>query len=435
MRREASGGVGEKRGPPIGVDPDYVVDLLKRAVATPSITGNEAAVARLFAHELEAIGLDRVELFDFEPGRPNVVGVLDGSSQGQTTMLAGHLDTVHVEGWEDRWRGTERESPFCAAVVDGELWGRGAADMKAGVVAAVAAAKAIRDAGVRPRADLVLALVGDEESGQPNSGLSDGMKAVVGRIERAEIPKPDFAVYAEPTALDVHSAQMGFFIARITVLGRGAYFGKPWLGVDAIRGAHELLSELWAYNEGLWDKAHHELLGHPFLLVTEIHGGGYIAVPERCRIDLIRKLLPSETLNEAARELEDLLEKLAIRRGIRTEITYTAARDHRLGGTPVETSAELPPVRALRDALRAVTGKPDVVSGAPYWSEISFLSRLGVPSVYFGPGDIGLCHTVEERVPVAEVVAAAEVFTRFIENYSGLNDPARAGSVSKGERC
>lgn len=404
------------------VDPDWTIGLLQRAVQTPSITGDEGAVAQLFLAELEGLGLDRAEQFEFEPGRPAVWGVLRGSGGGSSVLFAGHLDTVHVRGWEDRWRGTERESPFSAAIVDGELYGRGAADMKAGIVAAVSALRAIREAGVRPRGDVVVAFFGDEESGEPRSGYSAGMKAIAAKVRSGEIPPADFAVYTEPTTLDVYTAQMGFMIADVTVLGESAYFGTPWLGVDALRGAHKVLSGLFAHSDEIWSRDEHELLGRAFLLVTAIEGGGYIAVPERCKLSLIRKVLPSETLDRARSELDSVLAKLAVSDGIRTEIEYTAPRDHRFGGTPVETSADLPQVARLVDAVHAVTGRRDVIRGAPYWSEISFLESLGIPAVYCGPGDISICHTVNERVPVREVVDGARVLAAFVAEQCGIEE-------------
>lgn len=404
------------------LDGDAVVELLRRTVQTPSITGEEADFAGLVAEELRAAGLDRVESFEFKPGRPDVWGVLEGSGNGRSVMFLGHLDTVHVKGWEDRWRGTERESPFSGAIVDGELYGRGAGDQKAGIAAVIGALKAIAAAGTRPTGDVVVAFVGDEESGEPGTGLSDGIKEIVKKIRSGEIPQADFAIYTEPTTLNVYAAQMGFLIAEITVQGESAYFGKPWLGIDALRGAHKVLGELFAYSGELWDRAEHPLLGRAFVLSYAIEGGGYIAVPERCRIELIRKILPGGTLDEAGSELESLLQKLAIQDGVRTEIRYTAARDHRLGGTPAETPPHLPAVKELGEALREVTGQTTVISGAPYWSEISFMNALGIPAVYCAPGDITNCHTLYERVEVKQVIDAAAAFARFIGKWSGLEE-------------
>lgn len=404
------------------VDGEEVVTLLQRAVQVPSVTGEEGAFGRLVAGELEETELDRVEIFDVKAHRPDVWGLLKGTGEGKSLMFLGHLDTVHVEGWEERWRGTERESPFSGAIVGEELYGRGAGDQKAGIAAVVGALRALRRAGLRPKGDVVVGFVSDEESGQPGSGYSDGIKAIAEKVQGGDLPKTDFAVYTEPTTLDIYAAQMGFMTADITVTGQSAYFGRPWLGVDALRGAHKLLTDLFAYTEEIWDRGEHPLVGRSFLLVTGIQGGGYIAVPERCRISLIRKILPSETVDEARSELDSVVRKFAMREGIPAEIEYTAPRDHRYGGTPAETPSDLPAVRQLAESIERVTGKRDLIKGAPYWSEMSFLNGWGTPAVYCGPGDITNCHTVNERVKVQEVIEGARVFARFIAEFCGVSD-------------
>src|SRR5579863_6894114 len=105
--------------------------LLKRAIGTPSVTGDEAAFAALLAGELTALGAESVTLRDFAPGRPNVWALRRGRPGADTLLMIGHTDTVHVRGWSEHWAGTERESPFAAALVDGAIWGRGASDLKA----------------------------------------------------------------------------------------------------------------------------------------------------------------------------------------------------------------------------------------------------------------------------------------------------------------
>ena len=227
--------------------------------------------------------------------------------------------------------------PFGAAIVEGELWGRGSGDMKAGIVTIIAALKAIHTAGLRPKGTIVALFVGDEESGLPDSGYSLGMRSAVERIKSGKIPHADFAIYTEPTKLKIYTAQMGFLTADITIRGKSAYFGTPWLGIDALRATHRLLSVLYDYTDAIWESSHHELLGRPFNLITGIEGGGYIAVPEKCTLSLIRKILPHESLEEVKQQLDGLVQKAAINEGIHVEIDYTAPRDHTVGGNPAET--------------------------------------------------------------------------------------------------
>jgi len=399
---------------------DDALALFQRAIQTPSITGNEYEYVQLLADELRAIGLHQVELVHFQPGRPNVWGVLRGVGSERRLLLAGHTDTVGVAGWEERWQGTSRVSPFAGALEDGAIWGRGAGDMKAGVIACVYALRAIQDAGVRLQGDVVAAFVGDEESGIPGLGRSEGMKAIVSGIQTGAIPRADFAIYTEPTALAIYTAQMGFIIADISVTGRSAYFGVPWHGVDALKGMHKLLARLFDQSDRIWGREEHSLLGRAFTLVTAIHGGGYIAVPELCTISLIRKILPSETVEHAASDLESLVRLVAMNEGLQVEISYTAGRDSAYGGRAAEVSPDLPGVTSLERAIANVTGAQDVLGGAPYWSEMSLLVSQGIPTVYFGAGNIMNCHTLEERVDLRQFIDSIGVLALAIVDYCGV---------------
>ncbi len=406
-----------------GVDEAEVVDLLRRLVEVPSVTGAETEVARLSARELRATGCEDVETFEFATGRENAYGALKGSGGGPTLALLGHLDTVHVQGWSQRWAGTPAESPFGGAIVDGELYGRGAADQKAGVAVAMAAARAVRRAGLRTKGDVVFAFVGDEEGGEEGSGYSEGIKAVVSRMRSGDIPVPDFAIYTEPTDLRVAVAQIGFFIAEVEIVGQSVYFAEPWLGVDAVRAGHDVQTALYAYSDELMERAPHPLLGRNILVVTGIGGGGYISVPGDCTISLIRTLMPDETMDHARDELEARVRAVRLPEGASVRFRYTSPRDHPVGGAPGQVAGDDPGVGALCRAFEQQMERPAELSGFTAWSEIPFLTAaFGTPGVYFAPGDLQSCHTTEEHVNVSDVVAATRVLARFIVDYCGVED-------------
>jgi acetylornithine deacetylase len=376
------------------------IALLRRIVGCDSVTGNEAGVAGLLAEELRKLGAEGVMLRDFLPGRPNAWGWRPGVSGGPHVLLVGHTDTVHAKGWRERWAGTEREDPCGGAIVDGDLWGRGAADLKAGLCTAIEAVRLLDRAQIPLAGPVTFAFVGDEESGEPGTGVSAGMRAFAGLLESGEVAKPDFAVYVEPTELDVYVAQMGFFIADILVSGRSAYFGAPEQGVDALKATHSILSALWAHSQTLEAGPEHSSVGRSFLLVTGIQGGGYIAVPGACSLSLIRKLRPGESLDEARAALEAAIHGASVDTAISIAIEYPAGRDHPIGGRPTEVDPSLAPVRRLMNCAAAGAPGRGRALGAPFWSEAPFLTRLGVPAVYYAPGDIRICHTLEERVPI-----------------------------------
>ena len=280
---------------------------------------------------------------------------------------------MHVRGWRERWAGDPREDPFGAAIVDGAVWGRGSADLKAGIAMAVEALRAVLAGRARLAGDVVLAFVGDEESGEPGTGVSAGMKALMRDLDRGALPRPDLAIYVEPTTLDIYPAQMGFFIAEIEVTGRTAYFGVPEQGVDALQATHGILAGLWSHSADLGARGTHPLVGRSFLLVTAIEGGGLIAVPGRCKLSLIRKLRPGEDLDAARDELEAVVRGAVQNPEIRISFAYPAGRDHAVGGTPSEIDPANQAVRLLQETVQRIRPDRGRIKGAPFWSEASFL--------------------------------------------------------------
>ena len=384
------------------LDKSHALALLRKAIATPSVTGDEAAFAALLKGELLSIDAEDVVSREFAAGRPNVWGVRRGRRGADTVLMIGHTDTVHVRGWRERWAGTEREDPFGGALVDGAVWGRGASDLKAGLCATIEAVRTLDRAGIPLDPTLLFAFVGDEESGEPGTGVSAGARAFADVIRRGEAPKPDMAIYVEPTMLDLYAAHMGFFLCDIKVIGKSAYFGVPELGVDALKAAHRVLAALWRYSDELSAGPVHPLVGAGFVLPTGIEGGGYIAVPGECAISLIAKIPPGVDLDRVREGLEKAARAAMVDDRIRLAFSYPASRDHRLGGAPFETAPDEARLERLRSAVRAVRPDRGAVEAAPYWSELSIFSALGIPGVYFAPADIRVCHTFEENVSLQD---------------------------------
>jgi acetylornithine deacetylase len=405
------------------LDRDDALALLKAAIGRESITGNEANFVALLKDEMQARRVENIRTADFLPGRPNIWGERKGSVGGKRLQFIGHTDTVHVDGWREHWAGTEREDPFGAPVIDGQIWGRGSGDLKAGICASLAALSLLDRAGIRLQGDLAFAFVGDEESGQEGSGVSAGIKDYTTRIEAGEIARPDFTVYVEPTQLAIYAAQIGFFIADIKITGKSAYFGVPELGKDALKASHAVMSALWKHSDEVSARAEHSLVGRGFLLITGLSGGGFIAVPEECKLSLIRKLLPGESLDVAATDMEAVIRGAIADPEISVDISYPAGRDHRVGGSAAEIDPDLPAVAMLcRSVTDAMAGRGEV-QGAPFWSESPFfVNRLGVPAVYCAPGDIRNCHTFQEHVDVEEYLAGIVAFATFMARYCGVAD-------------
>jgi acetylornithine deacetylase len=405
------------------LDRDDALSLLQAAIARQSITGNEANFVSLLKQEMTSRGVGNIGMADFLPGRPNIWGERHGMGGGKRLLFIGHTDTVHVDGWREHWAGTEREDPFSGAVIDGQIWGRGSGDLKAGICTSLTALTLLDRAGIRLKGDVAFAFVGDEESGQPDTGVSAGIKAYTALIEAGAVAKPDFAVYVEPTQLAVYTAQIGFFIADIRITGKSAYFGVPELGKDALKASHAVMSALWSHSDEISARAQHTLIGRGFLLITGLSGGGFIAVPEECKLSLIRKLLPGESLIDAAQAMEAVIRSAVEDPEIKIEISYPAGRDHAVGGSAAEINPSLPEVALLTQSVSEAMAGRGQVKGAPFWSESPFfVNRLGVPAVYCAPGDIRNCHTFEEHVDVEEYLAGIVAFATFMARYCGIEN-------------
>jgi len=176
----------------------------------------------------------------------------------------------------------------------------------------------------------------------------------------------------------------------------------PELGVDALKAAHPVLAALWRYSDELSTGPVHPLVGAGFVLPTGIEGGGYIAVPGECAISLIAKIPPGVDLDRVREGLEKAARAAIVDDRIRLEFSYPASRDHRLGGTAFEDAPDEARLERLRSAVRAVRPDRGAIEAAPYWSELPIFAALGIPGVYFAPGDIRICHTPEETVTLQD---------------------------------
>jgi acetylornithine deacetylase/succinyl-diaminopimelate desuccinylase-like protein len=400
-------------------DDDQALDLLREAVRTPSVTGDELRYARVAAAQLNDV-VDMVEVQDFAPGRANTWS-RTGSGDRPGILFVGHLDTVSVRGWEKHWADTERQDPYGAVIHDGAVWGRGVADCKSGISGVTAAMHLLRRAGYRPGAPVTTFYVADEESGEPGSGTSAGIRHVIEIAQRGEIGlNADLAVYVEPSNLNVWTAHLGFFVVEVDIQGKTAYWGTPEHGIDALRAAGDILQAIWRYDDKLRAQPPAPLIGSPFILATGATAGeGLIAVPGDAHISLIRKLVPGEDLDAARAELESVIQAAA--GGINVRTAYPARRDHPIGGTPYVVDPELEPVLALRRIIQASAPGRGGIEAAPGWSEGPFLQRdIGVPTVYFAAGDLQYCHTFNEHVDVDDYLTSVLVYAQFIADRCGL---------------
>ena len=326
------------------------------------------------------------------PGRPNVIARLPGRDPTRRVILEAHMDTVSVKGMTI--------PPFDPRVEDGKLYGRGSCDTKAGLAAMMYAVASLHEERIQPPCEVWLAAVVDEEySFRGVVKLCEGLSGVA-------------ALVSEPTNLRAVIASKGVLRWRIVVRGKAAHSGKPHLGVNAINHMARIVLALEQDHQSLTVRSH-PLLGPATVNVGVIQGGVQVNfVPDQCAIEVDRRLLPGEAVEDVLADYQATLDRL--RQLYPTLDAYMEPPmlvDH-----PLETSAEAAPAR-LASAMLAEMGLDATPCGVPFGSDASKLSRQGIPSIVIGPGSIDQAHAAVEYVEIDEVERAVEFYRRFILEF------------------
>jgi acetylornithine deacetylase/succinyl-diaminopimelate desuccinylase-like protein len=241
------------------------------------------------------------------------------------------------------------------------------------------------------------------------------MRRAVELIADGVIPHPEFAIYFEPTSLNVYSTSVGFLIGEVQVTGRSAYWARPRQGNDALKAAQRIYASLGELDQRLTARPRHPLLESPVLLVYAMQGGERVAVPDTARLSFIRSIHPAEDLDQAAEEIRAAVARAVQGTGATAQVRFPDGRDHPLGGRPSYTEPNAAPVLGLCRAIRAFQPDRGNIGGADYWSENSLLEKLGIRTVYCGPGSIDNCHTETERVRNAEIHALAAALVLYLD--------------------
>jgi len=374
------------------VEESAVVDLLRALVKIPSRNppGEEKVCSEFVADRLREYGLEAQLVPEPYPERPQVVAYLRGMEGTPRLILNGHIDTV-PEGDISRWHFP----PFEAAVKDGRIYGRGACDMKGGITAAALAAKALKDAGIRLRGDLILQFVIGEERGEPGTRHLVVEKGIVG----------DYAIVLEPTELKIATAQRGLAWFEVIVGGRAAHAGTPYMGINAISKAMKAIEALERYH-GRLAKKKHKLLGSPTCTVTKIEGGiKENVVPPSCRLIVDRRMIPGESVRSVSSEVAETLSAVA-----KKERHFKFDLKQMGGFISSEVSPSIPLVSDLKKNLREVAGIRPKLWGTPFGSDMrNFVHDANVPAVTFGPGNIENAHCFDEYIEIDQVTTCARV--------------------------
>ena len=392
--------------------------------------GGEGMVAQYFAGLYERAGC-QIDVFGLEPGRENCVGVVKGGGEGRSLIFNGHVDVV-PGGPIDDWSDGE---PFSGRVADGRVYGRGATDMKGGLISQAFAAIALHEAGVRLAGDLILEAVVGEETMEHALGTT----ACIERGYRA-----DGAIVAEssapPTALGVIPITPGAMRFIVTVEGlrthpamRGMTIhpggGGTAIGVNAIDKAF-LIYEALSRREREWGMTKQHPLFRPGQF--GIQPGVFVGsprgqmdpffIPDLATLDYIVIYHPDDDSDAVRAEIEKLVATVAsLDEWLRA---HPPRVEWKHDWRPSNLAADHPLVQATMAAHERAVGSAAAVHGWMAVHDGTFLNAGGIPAICYGPGDIRLAHAANESISADELVLAAKTYAALAIEWCGLSPVA-----------
>jgi len=387
--------------------PDTVIELLQAMVQIDSVNGAvtgkpdaERELGDLLAKLAAHWGLQVMRLPTGDASADQILITCETNTDAPWLLFDSHMDTVSVEGMTI--------DPFGGEVRDGNVWGRGTCDTKGTGAAILWALKQYAGSSSQPN-NVALLFSTDEEIAMT------GIK----RFVNDDLPRlgwsPSMVIVGEPTEHTPVVAHNGCVRFEIIVHGKAAHSSVPSEGRSAIADMAKALSLLQSrYIDPL--DAQHPLTGYAACSVNLIHGGSAPnIIPERCVAEVDRRLVPSETADEALSVVASLLDELmledpAFRYELRQRISHPPL-------DPASSSAVLP----ILKQVMADHGIKRPTVGAPFGTHASYLAQAGLPTLVFGPGSPHMAHKKDEWVSVKEIEQGAKVYESLMRAPHGAN--------------
>jgi acetylornithine deacetylase/succinyl-diaminopimelate desuccinylase-like protein len=379
------------------IDPVRLRELTLDLVRIPSPTGDCAAAAEFYAGVLQEAGMDaRIGSHQPYPSSPSVIARLTGHSPGPALQLDGHLDTIHTPHAPPRFEA-------------GKIHGRGAADMKSGLIAAAEVARVLAESGRDFAGELLITAHGMHEAPW---GLGETLRLL---IEAGHFG--DAAICVEGAHDELAVAGKGLGIFELTVRREGGAVHElaaaPELPHPILVG-NQLVDDLQAEN------ARFSSAELPFGLGSESYfigvfesGDFYNRVPTKCRIVGTRRYGPERAFSDVDAEFRGLIERVAGETGATIDARFWRQRDGFMldPGTPVAV--------ALRSGYQEVCGRALPLGGMRYVADNSILIReAGIPALQYGVG-LGRAHADKEWVNLDDIVTTAQVLLLTALEYWG----------------
>jgi acetylornithine deacetylase len=405
----------------IRIDEGRLVEWASRAIGTPSFTGSEEAMAELVRETLLDLGL-HVQWQQVEEGRANVLGTLPGAGGGPSLMFNGHMDTSY-SGREPWLRHVPGFQPS-AFVEEGRLYGLGISNMKGALACYVEALRALADAGVGLRGDVMIAAVSGEIEkaqygdavGAEYRGYATGSRHLVSHGGVA-----DMCILGEPTESKVVLGHFGSLWLRISTRGPFIHtaFTEGKRRQNAIVRLRDVLDAVLEWIPAWEDDPANAYRGAKAIVNVGAVEGGFgwrvSRTPHRADLFLDVRVPPTKEMATARTEVLDMVRGLAERfpdHGVEGEVYVTAP------GAEIDEAHPL--VSALDEAHAEVFGERPERDVTRWFSDASVLTRYGIATVNYGTST-GLLDTVKgENLEIDGLVRTAEVYARAATKVCGI---------------
>ena len=375
-----------------------LIDLTTRLIQIPTENppGNEKKAFLFLKPILSKMGFD-VKILLSPKGRWNIIAEKRWGKGGRRLIFNGHLDVVpagHLAQW--------KYPPFQGKLKKGRIYGRGASDMKGGIASFLHAISMIDRSNIHPnQGAIILHLVSDEES-HGHQGMDF--------LTRKRVVRGDAAIVGEPTDLDPVIGQKGALWFRISTIGKPAHGSRPHLGINAIEKMKKVINQL----NSISLEKEHPLLGKPTFNIGTIQGGTKInIVPERCEIEVDRRMLPSEKKEGVLREIKESLDSLQLQ-----DPSFQYQMEEIDFAEPSEIDPEDEIVKISVEAIGEVRGERPKIKGFSGFTDARFyIKECRIPTLILGPGGVDQSHTTNESVEVDALVKAAQIYGLIIFKF------------------
>ncbi|MDA8743166.1 M20 family metallopeptidase [Rubripirellula amarantea] len=393
---------------------ELLADLVRINSVNPNYEGGvpELAMADFVEQYFHDLGVETWRQLVY-PDRPNVIARIPGRDSSRRVVLEAHLDTVSTVGMSI--------DPWMPEIRDGKLYGRGSCDTKGGMAAMMHAVATLAKEGVTPPCDVLMTATIDEEfSYRGVVALCDSLDA--GPVdpevlENERTPRnplrADAAIIAEPTLLQPVIASKGLVRWKIETRGKSAHSAKPHLGVNAIEHMAHIIAAIERDTRRL-AASPHPLLGPATCNIGVVRGGVQVNfVPDRCEIELDRRLLPGESRDQVLQHYQQIIDEVATKHPGMDVVMHPPM----LSDRPLETEATSPAVQTMVTVLKEL-GHDATLIGVPFCSDASKFGALGIPSMILGPGSIDQAHAAVEWIECEQVIQASEIYRQFLIQFS-----------------